>query len=65
MFGRSAGKQGAAKEYAVVPGKVSTDLQRERDKCTFDNLELTHFLDGGIEKYKDRKERGNLFNERT
>jgi hypothetical protein len=59
MFGRAAGKQqGAAKEYPVVPGKVNEDLQRERQKCSFDNLELTHYLDGGVEKYKDRKERG-------
>jgi hypothetical protein len=59
MFGRAASKQqGAAKEYAVVPGKVNEDLQRERQKCSFDNLELTHYLDGGVEKYKDRKERG-------
>lgn len=58
MFGRAAGKQGVAKEYAVVPGKVNEDLQKERQKCTFDNLELTYYLDGGVEKYKDRKERG-------
>jgi hypothetical protein len=63
MFGRAAGKQqGAAKEYPVVPGKVNEDLLRERQKCSFDNLELTYYLDGGVEKYKDRKERGQNFN---
>ncbi|XP_065349272.1 probable peroxisomal acyl-coenzyme A oxidase 1 [Cloeon dipterum] len=61
MFGRLAGKQVPNKEYAVVPGKVNPDLQNERKKCTFDTLELTHFLDGGVEKYKDRKERENFF----
>lgn len=36
------------------------DLQKERDKCTFDVTELTHFLDGGPEKTKERKELGKL-----
>lgn len=36
------------------------DLQKERDKCTFDITELTHFLDGGPEKTKERKEIGKL-----
>lgn len=35
------------------------DIERERQKCTFNITELTHFLDGGIEKTKERKELGN------
>lgn len=39
-------------------GKCSEDLQKEREKCTFDTTEFTNFLDGGPEKTKERKERG-------
>lgn len=38
--------------------KINKDLQREREKCTFDPSELTHFLDGGVEKTAIRRERG-------
>lgn len=40
---------------------VNKDLQREREKCTFDPLELTHLMDGGIEKTKARREREQFF----
>lgn len=36
------------------------DITRERRKCTFDTIELTHCLDGGHEKTKERKELGKL-----
>jgi acyl-CoA oxidase len=38
--------------------EVNPDLAKEREKCTFKTLELTHFLDGGVEKYNERRERG-------
>ncbi|PSN37344.1 putative peroxisomal acyl-coenzyme A oxidase 1 [Blattella germanica] len=41
--------------------KCNPDLERERQKCNFDPLELTHLLDGGPEKTKERKEREEYF----
>lgn len=40
---------------------INKDLQRERKKCTFKPEELTHFLDGGIQKTIDRRESGDYF----
>lgn len=40
---------------------IHPDLQKERDKCTFDPLELTYFLDGGQEKTFEKHARGNYF----
>lgn len=37
---------------------INKDLQRERDKCTFNPIELTHLLDGSPEKTAIRRERG-------
>ena len=39
-------------------GPVNEDLIKERQKCTFDTLELTHLIDGGQVKTAERKERG-------
>lgn len=39
-------------------GAVNEDLVKERQKCTFNTLELTHLLDGGEAKTLERKERG-------
>ncbi|CAH2102902.1 unnamed protein product [Euphydryas editha] len=36
--------------------KVNTDLQNERDKCTFNVEELTNFLDEGSHNTKSRRE---------
>ncbi|RVE50662.1 hypothetical protein evm_004694 [Chilo suppressalis] len=41
-------------------GTVNEDLQRERDKCTFDITELTTLFDGGKDKMLERKEREEL-----
>ncbi|XP_046383473.1 probable peroxisomal acyl-coenzyme A oxidase 1 [Ischnura elegans] len=41
--------------------KCNEDLDNERKKCTFNPLELTHFLDGGAEKTKERKDRETYF----
>lgn len=38
--------------------KVNEDLQKERDKCSFDVAELTHLIDGGQEKTLDRRKKG-------
>jgi hypothetical protein len=38
--------------------KCNEDIERERKTCSFDPLELTHLLDGGPEKTRERKERG-------
>lgn len=38
--------------------RVNPDLQRERDRCSFNPTDLTHFLDGGPEKTEKRRERG-------
>lgn len=37
---------------------VNADLARERERCTFDPLELTHILDGGAQKTDDRRKTG-------
>lgn len=39
-------------------GKVNPDLLKERKKCTFNTLELTHLLDGDSEKTSERRARG-------
>lgn len=39
--------------------KINPKLIKEREKCTFNTLELTHLLDGGEEMTKERKTRGN------
>lgn len=41
-----------------VYGICNEDLRKEREKCTFDTVELTHLLDGGPEKTKARKDLG-------
>lgn len=47
------------KVSAPAPAReVNPDLVREREKCTFNTLQLTQFLDGTVEKYNERKERG-------
>uniref|UniRef100_A0A6M2DSR8 Acyl-coenzyme A oxidase n=1 Tax=Xenopsylla cheopis TaxID=163159 RepID=A0A6M2DSR8_XENCH len=40
---------------------IHPDLQKERDKCTFDPLELTYFLDGGQEKTFEKHAREQFF----
>ncbi|XP_017768288.1 PREDICTED: probable peroxisomal acyl-coenzyme A oxidase 1 [Nicrophorus vespilloides] len=45
----------------AAPVKVNPDLLRERQKCTFNNLELTHLLDGGADKTAERREREEFF----
>lgn len=37
---------------------VHKDLQYERNRCTFDPVEVTYFLDGSPEKTKQRRYRG-------
>lgn len=39
---------------------INKDLLRERERCTFDPIELTHLLDGGPEKTRQRRERENF-----
>ncbi|KDR23594.1 probable peroxisomal acyl-coenzyme A oxidase 1 isoform X1 [Zootermopsis nevadensis] len=41
--------------------KCNEDIERERKKCSFDPLELTHLLDGSPEKTRERKEREHYF----
>lgn len=38
--------------------KINPDLLRERQKCTFKTIELTHVLDGGKDKTEERRSRG-------
>ncbi|XP_051159281.1 probable peroxisomal acyl-coenzyme A oxidase 1 isoform X1 [Leptopilina boulardi] len=40
---------------------INKNLQREREKCTFQPEELTHFLDGNVQKTIDRRETENFF----
>lgn len=40
---------------------LNADLLKERQKCTFSTLELTHLLDGGQEHTKERRERESYF----
>uniref|UniRef100_A0A1B6GE28 Acyl-coenzyme A oxidase n=1 Tax=Cuerna arida TaxID=1464854 RepID=A0A1B6GE28_9HEMI len=46
-----------SKRYSIT----NEDIKKEREKCTFDTVELTHFLDGGPEKTKERKELEEFF----
>ena len=39
-------------------GKINPDLQRERDKASFDIQELACFIQGGEERYRRRVEVG-------
>lgn len=39
---------------------VNLDLQKEREKCTFNIEELTNFLDGGVDKTLNRRKIGLL-----
>lgn len=41
---------------------INKDLLRERERCTFNPLELTHLLDGGEEKTMQRREIGMHIN---
>ncbi|CAG4983887.1 unnamed protein product [Colias eurytheme] len=45
--------------------KVNPDLQRERNKCTFNVAELTTFIDGGTDKTAERKEREDVLTSRN
>ncbi|KAF4532170.1 hypothetical protein B566_EDAN002232 [Ephemera danica] len=49
------------KVVAAPVRKVNEDLEKERKKCTFNPLELTLFLDGGKDKYDERREREEYF----
>ncbi|CAL1679780.1 unnamed protein product [Lasius platythorax] len=40
---------------------INADLRRERERCSFDPVELTHFWDGNSEKTSQRRERENFF----
>ena len=42
----------------MIISKENKDLQRERQRCSFDPSELTHLLDGSAEKTEKRRERG-------
>ncbi|RZF45952.1 hypothetical protein LSTR_LSTR008329 [Laodelphax striatellus] len=42
-------------------GKVNEDLDKERKKCTFNTTELTHLIEGGEEKTKERRELEDFF----
>ncbi|XP_045540612.1 probable peroxisomal acyl-coenzyme A oxidase 1 [Papilio machaon] len=47
-----------------VSVKVNPDLQKERDNCTFNVIELTNVIDGGPQKTEERKKREEMvFNE--
>lgn len=39
---------------------INADLRRERERCSFDPLELTTFWDGGAKKTSHRRELGSL-----
>ncbi|GJQ68204.1 hypothetical protein Trydic_g10752 [Trypoxylus dichotomus] len=41
--------------------KINEDLRKEREKCSFDPIELTYLIDGGKEKTAERKEREKFF----
>ncbi|CAK1601683.1 unnamed protein product [Parnassius mnemosyne] len=42
------------------PVKVNPDLQKEREKCTFNVIELTNVIDGGPQKTEERKKREEM-----
>ena len=44
----------------MTTGNINPDLLKERKRCTFDPLELTHLIDGGKEKTEDRRTRGKM-----
>ncbi|XP_060808800.1 probable peroxisomal acyl-coenzyme A oxidase 1 [Amyelois transitella] len=43
-----------------MSAKVNPDLQRERDKCTFNVTELTNLIDGGVQNTEERKRQEDL-----
>lgn len=40
---------------------VNPDLARERERCNFDPLEITHILDGGADKTEERRKTEDWF----
>ena len=46
---------------AVISLYENPDLKRERQSCHFDKEEITHLIDGGVEKTKYRRELGKIF----
>ena len=42
----------------IPSSKINQDIQRERQKCTFNVKELTNYLDGGSDKTIERKTLG-------
>lgn len=42
----------------LTKNKVNPDLQKERDRCSFNVTELTNIIDGGADKTDERKKRG-------
>ena len=48
----------ATDSFGIPLKPVNADLAREREKATFNVQELTHFIDGGPERTKRRKELG-------
>ncbi|XP_050313924.1 probable peroxisomal acyl-coenzyme A oxidase 1 [Anthonomus grandis grandis] len=42
-------------------GKINPDLVKERKKCNFKIIELTHLLDGGSKKTEERRAREKFF----
>jgi len=48
----------ATDSFGIPLKPVNADLAQEREKATFNVQELTHFIDGGPERTKRRKELG-------
>ena len=48
----------ATDSFGIPLKPVNADLVQERKKATFNVQELTHFIDGGPERTKRRKELG-------
>ncbi len=45
--------------FKFTSNQCVEDIARERRKCTFNIKELTHYLDGGVQKTEQRKALGN------
>ena len=46
---------------AATGAYENPDLKRERANCSFNKEEITHLIDGGPEKTKERKELGKFW----
>ena len=55
---QSAGMTATESAWKMPGESMNEELRRERQRCSFDPLELTHLLDGSPDRTAQRRERG-------